>query len=96
MARSTWKPCGKFKTGADIGTSGIAQTAEFSEGLRISAALVAEGGTKRPFKRPPLRERAMETTITLRIPVELKEKLDRISGGKRAEWVRQKIEAERE
>ena len=35
----------------------------------------------------------METTITLRIPVELKEKLDRISGGKRAEWVRRQIEA---
>ena len=51
---------------------------------------------KRPFKRPPLRDRAMETTITLRIPVELKEKLDRISGGKRAEWIRRKIEAELE
>lgn len=49
--------------------------------------------TKRPFKRPPLRDRAMETTITLRIPVELKEKLDRISGGRRAEWVRRQIEA---
>ncbi len=52
--------------------------------------------TKRPFRRPPLRDRAMETTITLRLPVELKEKLDRISGGKRAEWIRRKIEAERE
>ena len=49
---------------------------------------------KRPFKRPPLRDRAMETTITLRIPVELKEKLDRISGGRRAEWIRRKIESE--
>jgi len=36
----------------------------------------------------------METTITLRIPVDLKEKLDRISGGRRAEWIRQKIESE--
>lgn len=53
-------------------------------------------GDPRPFKRPPLRERAMETTITLRIPVEMKEKLDRISGGRRAEWVRLKIEAEKE
>ena len=51
---------------------------------------------KRPFKRPPLRDRAMETTITLRIPVEMKEKLDRISGGRRAEWISRKIEAERE
>lgn len=50
----------------------------------------------RPFKRPPLRDRAMETTITLRIPVEMKQKLDRISGGRRAEWVRLKIEAEKE
>lgn len=52
------------------------------------------GTEKRPFRRPPIRERAMETTITLRIPVELKEKLDRISGGKMAEWIRRKIEAE--
>lgn len=52
------------------------------------------GGNSRPFKRPPLRDRAMESTITLRIPVELKEKLDRISNGRRAEWVRQKIESE--
>ena len=53
-------------------------------------------GTKRPFRKPPLRDRAMESTITLRIPADLLCKLDRISGGKRAEWVRRKIEAEAE
>ena len=48
---------------------------------------------RRPFRKPPLRDRAMESTITLRIPADLLCKLDRISGGRRAEWVRRQIEA---
>lgn len=36
------------------------------------------------------------TTLSVRLPVHLREKLSRISGGKSAEWVCAKIEKARE
>lgn len=52
--------------------------------------------TKRPAHRPPKYPGEPMTTLTVRLPVRLREKLARISGGKSADWVCDRIEKARE
>ena len=48
--------------------------------------------SKRPAHRPPKYPGEPMTTLSVRLPVRMKEKLARISGGKAAEWVCARIE----
>ena len=54
------------------------------------------GLKKRPPHRPPKYPGEPMTTLTVRLPVRLREKLARISGGKAAEWVCASIEKARD
>ncbi len=51
---------------------------------------------KRPAHRPPKYPGEPMTTLTVRLPVRLREKLARISVGKSADWVCDRIEKARE
>jgi len=51
---------------------------------------------KRPAHRPPKYPGEPMTTLSVRLPVRLREKLVRVSGGKSAEWVCDRIEKARE
>lgn len=51
---------------------------------------------KRPAHRPPKYPGEEMTNLTIRLPVRLKEKLLRVSGGRTGEWVCAKIERVRE
>jgi hypothetical protein len=51
---------------------------------------------KRPTHRPPKYPGEEMTHLTIRLPVRLKEKLLRVSGGKTGEWVCDRIEKARE
>lgn len=56
-----------------------------------------EKAEKRPAHRPAKYPDEEMTSITIRMPVRLKEKLRRIAGpGRAAEWVCAKIEGEQE
>ena len=54
------------------------------------------GLKKRPPHRPPKYPGEPMTTLTVRLPVRLREKLARINGGKSADWVCDRIEKARE
>lgn len=54
------------------------------------------GEKKRPAHRPPKYPGEEMTTLSLRLPVRLKEKLARISDGKASDWVCQRIERARD
>ena len=51
---------------------------------------------KRPAHRPPRYPGEEMTNLTVRLPVRLKEKLLRLSGGRTGEWVCDRIEKARE
>lgn len=51
---------------------------------------------KRPAHRPPKYPGEPMTTLSVRLPVRLRDKLARISGGKAAEWVCARIEKARD
>ena len=51
---------------------------------------------KRPAHRPPKYPGEEMTHLTIRLPVRLKEKLLRVSGGRTGEWVCDRIEKARE
>ena len=51
---------------------------------------------KRPAHRPPKYPGEEMTNLTIRLPVRLKDKLLRLSGGRTGEWVCDRIEKERE
>lgn len=51
---------------------------------------------KRPAHRPPKYPGEPMTTLTVRLPVRLKEKVVRLSDGRTGDWVCAKIERARE
>lgn len=51
---------------------------------------------KRPAHRPPKYPGEQMTSLSIRLPVRLREKLARVSGGKAAEWVCARIEKARD
>ena len=51
---------------------------------------------KRPAHRPPRYPGEEMTNLTVRLPVRLKERLLRLSGGRTGEWVCDRIEKARE
>lgn len=51
---------------------------------------------KRPAHRPPKYPGEEMATLSLRLPVRLREKLARISGGKAADWICARIEKARD
>jgi hypothetical protein len=51
---------------------------------------------KRPAHRPPKYPGEPMTTLSVRLPVRLREKLARISGDRAADWVCDRIEKARE
>lgn len=55
------------------------------ERARLEAGV--SGKAKRPAHRPPKYPGEPMTTLSVRLPVRLREKLARLSGGKAAEWV---------
>ena len=54
------------------------------------------GKPKRPAHRPPKYPGEPMTTLTVRLPVRLKEKVVRLSDGRTGNWVCAKIEKARE
>ena len=50
------------------------------------------GPKKRPAHRPPKYPGEEMTNLTIRLPVRLKEKLLRVSGGRTGDWVCERIE----
>ena len=50
------------------------------------------GPAKRPAHRPPRYPGEEMTNLTVRLPVRLKEKLLRVSGGRTGEWVCDRID----
>lgn len=47
---------------------------------------------KRPAHRPPKYPGEPMTTVTVRLPVRLKEKLSRLSGGRSGSWICSRVE----
>ena len=54
------------------------------------------GNNKRPAHRPQTYPGQAMTTLSIRLPVLLKEKLARLSDGRVGEWVRERIERARD
>ena len=54
------------------------------------------GNNKRPAHRPQRYPGQAMTTLSIRLPLILKEKLARLSDGRVGEWVRERIEREKD